>query len=128
GRNNSVDVQHIEGDLRADSSYQNVSIRDAGGSVTVNSRNGDLLVSFVRPPQKNIQISSRYGNITLELPSNSSFSLDARTEFGQIDSEFEGLNTSTARRERSLTGRFGQGGTQITISLRNGDIHVAKRG
>jgi Putative adhesin/Domain of unknown function (DUF5668) len=127
GRNNSVDVQHIEGDLRADSSYQNVTIRDARGAVTVNSRNGDLLVSFVRPPQKNILISSLYGNITLELPPNSPFTIDARTEFGQIDSEFEGLNTSRSNRERSLTGRFGQGGPQITISARNGDIHVERR-
>jgi len=128
GRNNSVDVQHIAGDLRADSSYQNVNIRDAEGSVAVNSRNGDLLVSFVRPPQKNIQISSRYGNVTLELPSNSSFTIDARTVFGEIDSEFEGLNTNRTNRERSLTGRFGQGGTQITISARNGDIHVGRKG
>src|SRR3989442_3648474 len=101
---------------------------DGGEVLRANSRNGDLAVSFVSPPQKNIQISSRYGNITLELPSNSSFTIDARTVFGEIDSEFEGLNTNRSHRDRSLTGRLGQGGTQITISARNGDIHLGRRG
>jgi hypothetical protein len=128
GRNNSVDVQRVDGDLRAESSYQNVNIRDVRSAVTVNSRNGDLLVSFVRPPQKNIQITSRFGNITLELPPASSFYIDARTEFGNIDSEFDGLNANRSNRERSLSGRYGQGGAQITISARNGDIHLARRG
>jgi len=127
GRNNSVDVQHVDGDVRADSSYQNVNIRDAKGAVTVNSRNGDLLVSLVRPPQKDISISSRYGTITLELPANSAFNIDAHTEFGQVDAEFEGLSIDRSRRERSARGRIGQGGPQITISARNGDIHLSRR-
>jgi len=128
GRNNSLDVQRVDGDLRAESSFQNVTIRDARSSVNINSRNGDLLLSFVRPPQKNIQISSRFGNVTLELPPGSSFTIDARTQFGQVDSEFEGLSTNRSNRERSLSGHFGQGGAQITISARNGDIHLARRG
>ncbi len=128
GRNNSIDVQHIEGDIRSDSSYQNVSIRDGRGAVTVNSRNGDILIGFVKPPQKNITITSRYGNVTLELPSGSSFTVDARTEHGQVESEFEGLNTTKSNREGSISGHAGQGGPQITVTLRNGDIHLDKRG
>jgi DUF4097 and DUF4098 domain-containing protein YvlB len=128
GRNNSVDVEHVGGNLKADNSYQNVNIRDAKGAVTVNSHNGDLVVSFVKPPDKNISISTRYGNVTLEFPSNSSFTIDAQTEFGQIDSEFAGLGSSRSNRERSLTGRVGQGGPQIKISARNGDIHLERKG
>src|SRR6266571_601153 len=128
GRNNSIDVEHIEGDIKADSSYQNVNIRDARGAVTVNSKNGDLMLSFVKPPQKDIAVSARYGNVTLELPSAAVFSVDAHTEYGQVDSEFDGLNTTKSNRERSLSGRIGQGGPQITIALRNGDIHLSRRG
>jgi hypothetical protein len=124
GRNNGLDVQNVEGDLRAESSYQNVTIDDARGAVNLNSRNGDLSLSFERSPQKDILISNRYGNVRLQLPSNSAFSIDAQTEYGRVDSEFEGLNQSTSNRESSLRGRVGVGGPQITVTTRNGNIEL----
>jgi hypothetical protein len=131
GRNNPIDVQHVEGDLHADSSYQNVNIRDARSAVTITSRNGDLTLSFDRAPAKDVSITARYGNVTLDLPSSASFVLDARTEFGRIDSEFEEVNTtdlSSNNRHKSMKARVGQGGPNITVELRNGDIHFGKRG
>jgi DUF4097 and DUF4098 domain-containing protein YvlB len=128
GRNNGLDLSRIEGDLRAESSYQNVAISDARGAVTVNSRNGDLSLTFERPPEKDISISSRFGTVRIALPSSSSFTLDARTEFGQVSSEFEGVDRSSSSREASLRGSVGVGGPQITITTRNGDIRLDRRG
>jgi hypothetical protein len=128
GRNNSVDVQHIEGDIRADSSYQNVTIKDPRGAVTVTSRNGDLLLSFDRAPQKDVSIDARYANVTLELPSSSAFRIDARTEYGEVDSDFEGLNVNRSRRERTITGEVLQGGPRLNITTRNGYIRLQRRG
>ena len=128
GRNNSIDVQHIDGDITADSSYENVTIRDPRSGVRVNSRNGELSVSFEKPPQKDVVISSRYGAVTLDLPSTSNFKIDARTQYGQIDSEFEGLTHNNSNREKSVTGEVGHGGPKISVELRNGDIHLGKRG
>jgi Putative adhesin/Domain of unknown function (DUF5668) len=128
GRNNSVDVEHVEGDIRADSSYQNVTIRDPRGAVTVTSRNGDLLLSFERAPEKNVAIESRYANVTLELPSNSAFKIDARTAYGDVYSEFEGVNIDRTNRDRMVRGEVGRGGPQFTISTRNGAIRLQKRG
>lgn len=131
GKNNPIDVQHVEGDLHADSSFQNVNIRDARSAVTITSRNGDLTLSFDKAPIKDISITARYGNVTLDLPSSSSFVLDAATEFGQIDSEFEGTaatDFTNHNRHRSLKVEVGHGGPHITVELRNGDIHLGKRG
>ena len=128
GRNNSVDLQHIEGDISADSSYQNVTIKDPRGAVTVTSRNGDLLLSFDRDPAKDVSIEARYGNVTLEIPSTSAFRIDARTEHGEVDSDFEGLSVNRSNRERSITGELRQGGPHLTINTRNGDIRLQKRG
>jgi Toastrack DUF4097/LiaF transmembrane domain len=128
GRNNSVDVEHIDGDIHADSSYQNVTIKDPRGAVTVTSRNGDLLLSFERPPQKNVSIESRYANVTLELPSNSNFRIDARTANGDVDSDFEGITIDRARHDRMIHGEIGRDGPQLTISTRNGAIRLQKRG
>ena len=128
GRNNPVDVSHVEGDIRADSSYQNVTIRDPRGAVTVTSRNGDLLLSFEKAPQKDISIGSRYANVTLELPSSSAFRISARTEYGDVDSDFEGLKIDRSNREKMINGEFRQGGPHLSISTRNGDIRLQKRG
>jgi len=128
GRNNSVDVQHIEGDIRSDSSYQNVAIKDPRGAVSVTSRNGDLLLSFDRPPEKDVSIDSRYANVTIELPSSSAFKIDARTEYGDVDSDFEGLTIERARQQRSISGEVRSGGPQINISTRNGAIRLQRRG
>ena len=128
GRNNSIEVQHVDGDINADSSYQNVNIRDARAGVKVNSRNGDMTLSFEKPPQKDITIQARFGSVNVELPSSSSFVIDARTQYGEIDSEFDGLNHDNSRRERALTGHVGNNGPRITIDLRNGNFHLGKRG
>jgi len=128
GRNNSVDLDHVEGDIRADSSYQNVTIKDPRGAVSVTSRNGDLLLSFVRAPQKNVSIEARYANVTLELPSSSAFKIDARTVYGEVDSDFEGLHVDRSNRERMIHGEIGHDGPQVTIGTRNGSIRLEKRG
>jgi hypothetical protein len=128
GRNNSVDVEHIDGSIRVESSYQNVSIKDPRGAVSVTSRNGDLLLSFDRPPRQNVSVESRYGNVTLELPSGAEFSIDARTQHGEVESDFEGLTVDRSNRERIISGEVRPGGPHLTISARNGDIRLQRRG
>src|SRR5262249_388334 len=128
GRNNGVDVRHVEGDIRTDSSFQNVTIQDPLGAVTVTSRNGDLLLSFERPPVKNVSIASRFSNVTLELPSSSAFAIDAHTEFGEVESDFQGLTINRSNREKSINGDVSRGGPRLTISTRNGAIRIQKRG
>ncbi|MBI2149671.1 MAG: DUF4097 family beta strand repeat protein [Acidobacteria bacterium] len=128
GRNNGLDIEHVQGGLKAESSYQNVSISDARGGVSLNSRNGDLYLSFERPPEKDISVSNRYGNVRIVLPSASSFSIDARTEYGEVDSEFENIDRSRSNRDASLRGRNGRGGPRITITTRNGNIELSRRG
>jgi hypothetical protein len=85
-------------------------------------------VSFEKAPEKDLSIDARYSNVTLELPSGSAFNIDARTEYGDVNSDFEGLNINSSRREKNLTGQFGQAGPHFKISTRNGNIRLEKRG
>jgi len=128
GRNNSVQAQHVDGDLTVDSSYENVTVDDPKGAVKISSRNGEVTLSFEKPPQNDVTVRAQYGTVRLNLPSSSSFNVDARTEFGEIDSEFEGLSRDNSRRERLLAGQVGSGGPTIKIDLRNGSFHLGKRG
>ncbi len=128
GPNNSVQAQHVEGDLTVDSSFENVTVDDPKGAVKITSRNGEVTLSFEKPPQKDVTVTAQYGTVRLDLPSSSSFNVDARTEFGEIDSEFEGLSRDNSRVERLLAGQVGSGGPTIKIDLRHGSFHLGKRG
>jgi putative adhesin/cell wall-active antibiotic response 4TMS protein YvqF len=128
GRNNSIEAEHVSGRVTADASYQNVTIRDASGPITVRNRNGDVVVGFVKPPDKDVSVVTQYSNVRLELPPAASFNIDARTQHGSVDSEFDGVETGSSNRDRTLKGQVGRGGPSINIETRNGDIRVEKRG
>jgi len=128
GRNNSIEVRHVAGSVTADASYQNVTIRDASGPITVRNRNGDVVLEFVKPPDKDVSIVTQYSNVRLELPPSASFNIDAHTEHGSVSSDFEGPETRSSNRDRSLKGRVGSGGPNFNIETRNGDIRLEKRG
>jgi hypothetical protein len=93
-------------------------------SLRLNNRNGNVRVTDVGGNQ---DITAQVGNVIIELPSNSSFRINANTEFGRIDSGFRGLQMNKSNRETSLTGVVGQAGPQITISARHGNIRLVRR-
>jgi hypothetical protein len=124
----SVEVRNIAGNVNVSNSFGRITIRNTTGSVDAKGRNGDLLLSFDKPPQKDVQLTANFGNITVELPSNSSFRLDALTQFGRIDSDFQGLEKSTSDSTRgSAQGQIGEGGPLIKISTINGNIRLVRR-
>lgn len=128
GRNNSLDIQHVGGDIAADSSYENVNITDPRGAVRITGRNGEMTLSFERPPEKDVNISAQYGTVTLDLPASSAFSIEARADYGEIESDFDGLNHDNTNRQRLVRGEVGHGGPKILIETRNGNIRLVKRG
>jgi len=128
GHNNAIDVEHVEGDVRASSSYVNVTVRDPRSGVQISGRNGDIFLSFETAPKKDVSIDARYSNVTVELPSSAAFRIDARTEYGDVQSDFEGLNTNSSNREKSIIGEVRQGGPRIQINTRNGEIRLQRRG
>ncbi|MBI4474500.1 MAG: hypothetical protein HY646_17655 [Acidobacteria bacterium] len=128
GRNNSVDIENVTGNLTIENSYQNVDVRDAKGAVTVRTRNGDVRIEYPQPPAKDVTVNAEYANVVVEMPSGSSFAVDARTRYGNVDSEFEGIRVDSDNRDKSINGRTGTGGPLIKIDTRNGDVRLERRG
>ena len=70
---------------------------------------------------------NRYGDVTVRVPSNSSFVVNARTLAGQVDSEFDELKIIRSDGGSSASGQVGvAGGRQITISVRSGILHCQR--
>lgn len=127
-RYGQVDVQRVDGDIEVTNSFGEVDVRDVKGAITVKGRFGDVRLDLQNPPQKDVSLSLQFGDIRLRLPSNASFGLEARTAFGDVRSEFGRLNEDSSNRERLMRGRVGEGGPQIHVETRFGDIRLQKRG
>jgi len=56
----------------------------------------------------------------------STFSIDARTRFASVSSDFPELNQDDNQGRSSITGRVGTGGPDIRIDNRNGSIRIEK--
>ena len=132
-RYGQVEVQGVEGDLEITNSFGEVSVRDVTGTVTVKGRFGDIRLDLQSPPQKHISLSLEFGDVRLRLPSNSSFGLEARTAFGNVRSEFGNLTEDSSDRGRGRArglarSQIGEGGPQINVETRFGDIRLQKGG
>jgi lia operon protein LiaG len=128
-RYGEVEVQRIDGDVQVSNSFGRTAVNGANGAINVRARFGEVRIELNNPPTKDISLSMEFGDMRIGLPSNSSFAIDARTAFGDVRSEFGTLTEeNSANRERSITGRVGEGGPQIHLETRFGDIRLEKRG
>jgi hypothetical protein len=103
--NGRVTVEGLTGTQHIVNRFGPVVVRGNSGSLTIDNRNGDVL---------------------LELPASAGFQLDARTAFGSVHSEFDGIHISSDGKDESLSGQANQGGPDIRITNRNGDIRLNK--
>jgi hypothetical protein len=128
GRNASVDVARVGKNARVKTRFHYVKIAEVKGSVDVDNENGGIEVRFNQPPVSNIQLSTKFSDITVVLPAESAFSIDARTRYSNISSDFDELTASNRdQADRNvLTGRVKTGGPEIRINNNAGNIHIEK--
>jgi hypothetical protein len=125
-RMTSIEVTQVENNVTIENQFQYVTLEDVKGAISVENRNGNVEIRYVEPPRNNIRVKNRFGEVKLVLPASSSFSMDARTRFSSVSTDFEELNRRDGPERNSLTGQVGSGGPEILIDNANGNIHVLK--
>jgi DUF4097 and DUF4098 domain-containing protein YvlB len=125
-RNTSVELFRVQGDVSVKNQFQYVRLEDVKGAIDVNNRNGAVELRNTEPPAKDIRVDSQFGDVTVAIPSRSAFSVDARTRWGSVDSDFSELSRNRENERESLSGRVGSGGPEIRIENRNGSIRIEK--
>ncbi len=128
GRNNSVDVDDIVGAVSIETEYKNVNVRNAKGSMKLTNHHGNVDIEMEQPPQNTITVNGDYSDVSLEMPADSAFSMEGKTHYGDIDSEFDGMPINSSGRDRSVLGHLGSGGPHITVETQHGNIRLEKRG
>lgn len=98
-----------------------INVEDLDGGTQIETTSGYTKLSFSNA-QENIYVKSLSGNVDIILPDNLGFTLNSKTTSGDIDCEFSLTNMKTGK--HSLSGVYGNGEVDISISVTSGDINI----
>ncbi len=142
-RGTELQIAGLAGELKIDNS--DITLSRAMGPINISSRNhdmrldgvegqldltetrGDINVTLTAPPKAPINITDDAGDVTLTLPPQSTFTISAQSQSGDIDDDF-GSNSedSDGQGFHHLDHTYGTGGPMIHITTRYGTIHIGK--
>jgi len=102
---------------------RNVEFQRVSGPVSVKDSNGNVELSTLQP-LANIEITTTQGSIDVTVPTHSVFGLDAETQGGEVDHDFEdaGLRSNHVGQKAMLSGSVGSGGPQLRLSTTHDNI------
>ncbi len=123
--NGSLDVDGVEGDIKASSVNGRVTARGLAGIAKLSTVNGGLEATFTKLDEaKPITLGSVNGNVTLIIPSDANAVVRAGTVHGAISNEF-GLDVQHGEYVgHELYGQLGTGGPRIKLGNVNGRISI----
>ena len=123
--NGSLDIDGVEGDVKASSINGRVTARGLAGVAKLSTVNGNLEATFTKLDEaKPIALGSVNGNVTLVIPSDASAVVRAGTVHGAISNDF-GLNVQHGDYVgHELYGQLGTGGPRIKLGNVNGKIWI----
>jgi DUF4097 and DUF4098 domain-containing protein YvlB len=127
------DFQMNPGDLRATSLAGPLTLRTRSTDVHLENVSGDVRIENthaeveVHPstPVGNVEVLNRQGPIHLVLPSNAAFTVDARSNHGDIETDFE-LSKDESGHQTTAVGNIGKGGPKLQLSTDHGVIEIRK--
>ncbi|MEP6742543.1 MAG: DUF4097 family beta strand repeat-containing protein [bacterium] len=125
--NGALDVEGVEGDVKASSVNGRVAARGLKGEAKLNTVNGTVEATFTQlDPTKALSVGSVNGNVVIVIPSDSNVILRAETIHGAIRNDF-GLNVHDGEYVgHSLYGQLGSGGSRIKLGNVNGGINIKR--
>lgn len=126
--NGSLEIEGVEGDVRAASVNGQLKARGLGGEVKLSTVNGGVEATITRlDDSKPVTLNSVNGGIVLIIPSNAGAQIKASTVHGGITNDF-GLTVDDGQYVgHELSGQIGSGGPRIRLNNVNGSIAL-KRG
>jgi DUF4097 and DUF4098 domain-containing protein YvlB len=142
----NLKVFNVEGDVDAETVSGNVTLSVIKGSISTSTVSGDIKMSDVQGAKTvkagvvsgdieyrgSILSDGRYslkahsGDVTLVIPADSAFDLEAKTFSGGIDCDFQ-ITMSGKLKKREVRGVVNGGGAEINIKTFSGDIELKKK-
>jgi DUF4097 and DUF4098 domain-containing protein YvlB len=122
----SVEIADAAGAVKLATHDKDVTLENIGGQIDVTDRHGDVDVRLSQPLSATIRVGNDTGDVSLTLPSHASFSIDASSRSGKIESDFQGPSLTLANGEDNgrLEGTYGTGGPHIHIETSYGTLSL----
>lgn len=120
-------IARTEGDIKADNLGGPIEIADPGAAVNAGTdvnTEGHIIISANQAPLGVWRARSHLGPITVRLPGNSAFNLDAISEFGQIETSFTHRPSRQPGAGNTIKQQLNGGGPLVHLRTNNGNISV----
>lgn len=137
-----VEVQGVNGEIVVDNVNGGILLEDVQGAAILNTVNGDIRVSFDKvSPNAPMAFTNLNGRVEVALPPSAAFSVKAKTEHGEVYTDFdlklrqdkERVKTSGSKGvykvkiEDWIQGDVNGGGPEYLFKSLNGDILIRKK-
>ncbi len=117
----------LSGPSRLVTRSKDIHIENVSGDLQLETTNGDIEVRAAdKLPLGRINISNKRGDISLVLPANAGFQMQANTSKGNITSEFEAVKVDESNGSARASGAVGNGVSKLQINTDTGDIRITK--
>jgi DUF4097 and DUF4098 domain-containing protein YvlB len=118
-------ASQIMGPVRVTTRSKNIDLSQVAGDIRIDNSDGDVNVTAA-VPLGNVQIANRSGALTLTVPEDANFSINASTtEDDDLENDFS-LQTSTSGDRKSLGGAVGHGGVRLDLTTSHGNLELKK--
>jgi hypothetical protein len=121
----AVSVKKFDGPVHVETSGGGITIVGATGKVEGSTSGGSIAAELTTPVSDTVKLESSGGGITVRMPADSAFNLDAETSAGNVHSEFAVAGAPKKERDH-LKGQVNGGGKTVWLRTSAGSIHVKK--
>lgn len=137
-----VEVKGVKGEIEVNSVNGDIILENVQGSANVNTVNGNIRVDFQQVnPESPMAFTNLNGDVEVSLPADTRFSVKAKTERGEIYTDFDIKLRSSKERVQSSSkqglyrvnienwtqGDVNGGGPEFLFKSLNGDILIRKK-
>ena len=123
----SLRATDASGPMRLVTRSKEIHLEGVTGDIQVDNANGDIEIHPAdKLPMGKMNLSGKRGDISLTIPANAGFQLDATTRKGDITTDFGSLKIDSSSGGSHATGTVGNGAAKLQISADTGDIRINK--
>jgi len=123
----SLRATDASGPMRLITRSKEIHLEGVTGDIDVDNSNGDIEVHPAdKLPMGRMNLTGKRGDISLVIPANAGFQVEASTRKGDITTDFGSLKIDSSGGGSRATGTVGNGAAKLQINADTGDIRINK--
>ena len=123
----SLRATDASGPMRLVTRSKEIHLEGVTGDIQVENANGDIEIHAAdKLPMGKMNLNGKHGDISLTIPANAGFQLEATTRKGDITTDFGSLKIDSSSGGSRASGTVGNGASKLQINADTGDIRINK--